>query len=131
MKQQFRLTPATASTAPFHQRIDLLLDGRLAGTVQWLTPRNDEGIVQITDLTVDEGRRRQGFGTALLKKTYAEANALFTAAGIKPRRAWLCLEQKRHVVARAFFTKHGYQHVSTLAALYRDQDGMVYQRTFD
>ena len=138
MNQQFRLTPFGPSAGPtaigglpFGQRIDLLLDGQLGGTVQWFAPRSAGGIVQILDLLVDTPRRRQGFGTALLRKAYAEATTVFTAAGVKPRRVWVCLEQKRDVVARAFFTKHGYQHVSTLAAMLTNEDGMVYQRTFD
>ena len=131
MKQQFRLHPATGRELPFSQRIELLLDGRVAGVVHWFSPRTDDGVFQVLDLIVDEPRRRQGFGTLLLKKAYAEAAELFAATGVSPRRVWVCLEQKRHVVARAFLTKHGYQHTSTLAALYRDQDGMVYQRTFD
>ncbi|MGC4032139.1 MAG: hypothetical protein QM754_10485 [Tepidisphaeraceae bacterium] len=88
-------------------------------------------MIQIADIHIADGHRRQGNGSTLLKKVYAEAAEFFTALNIKPRRCWILIEQKRHVVARAFLSRHGYQHVSTLSAVFRGQDGMLYQKSFD
>lgn len=132
MKRQFVLKPAIKDAAlPFSQHIELVLNGQTVGTARWHAPEGTDGIIQITDLAIHPDHQRHGHGSTLLKKCYAEAYELFAAHGIKPRRVWMILEQKRQVIARAFLSKHGYQHVSTMTALYKGQDGMLYQRSFD
>ena len=132
MKQRFLLRPPVkGASLPFGQQIELILNGEVVGTARWHAADADDGIFQIADLAIAPQHQRQGHGSALLKKCYAEAYELFAALNIKPRRAWLLVEQKRHVNARAFLSKHGFQHVSTMTALMRGQDGMLYQRSFD
>ena len=131
MKQKFRLRPPVGATLPFGQQVELILNGELVAVARWHAPDTADGIIQIADIHVVEGHQRQGHGSALLHKVYAEAKVLFATVNIKPRRAWIVVEQKRHVTARAFLSRHGFQHVATLTALHRGQDGMIYQRSFD
>lgn len=132
MRQRYRLRPPlTGATLPFGQQIELILNGQLVGTARWHAPDTADGVFQISDIHIAPEHQRQGHGSALLKKCYAEAAEVFVALNIKPRRVWILIEQKRHVIARAFLTRHGYQHVATLPAAFRGQDGMVYQRSFD
>ena len=132
MKQRYRLSPPLKDAAlPFGQHIELILNDQIVGTARWHAAEGTDGLFQIAEINIVPEHQRQGHGSALLKKCYAEAYELFKALQIKPRRVWLLLEQKRHVNARAFLSKHGFQHVSTMTALYRGQDGMLYQRSFD
>lgn len=131
MKQKFVLRPPLGSALPFGQQIELVVNGEVVGVARWHAPDGKDGIIQIADFHIADGHQRQGHGSALLNKVYAEAKALFASLDIKPRRVWMIVEQKRHVIARAFLSRHGYQHVSTMTALYRGQDGMIYQRSFD
>ena len=131
MKQKFVHRPPLAPALPFGQQIELVLNGEVVGVARWHAPEGVDGILQIADLHIEGAHQRQGHGSALLNKVYAEAKALFATLNVKPRRAWLIIEQKRHVIARAFLSRHGFQHVATMTALYRGQDGMIYQRSFD
>lgn len=132
MNERYVLTPATAGAAlPFGQKIDLMLNGKLAGTARWHAPESADGIVQVCDIRIAPEFQRQGHGSLLLRRLYAEATAVFIAAGVKPRRVWILIEQKRHVIARAFLSRNGFQHVSTMRDAFKKQDGMIYQRSFD
>ena len=132
MKQRFLLRPPIKDAIlPFGQQIELQHNGEVVAVARWHAPEGTDGVFQVADLHVIEPQRRQGHGSTLLKKVYAEAAELFALASVRPRRVWMVVEQKRHVIARAFLSRHGFQHVSTIAAMYRGQDGMVYQKSFD
>lgn len=131
MKQKFVLRPPLAPALPFGQQIELQLNGEIVGVARWHAQDGNDGIIQVAELNIVPGHQRQGHGSALLNKIYVEAKALFATLNIPPRRVWMIVEQKRHVTARAFLSRHGFQHVSTMTALYRGQDGMLYQKSFD
>lgn len=116
---------------PMTQRLTLSLDGNIIASSRWHAGASDDGVFQITDLFVDPLHQRQGHGSRLLRQTYDHATGRLKSLGIQPRRVWVCLEQKRHVIARAFFSKHGFQHVATMQKLYIGQDAMMYSRSFD
>ncbi|HEX8322920.1 MAG TPA: GNAT family N-acetyltransferase [Tepidisphaeraceae bacterium] len=132
MKQRYVLRPPIQDAVlPFGQQVDLQLNGEVVASARWHAPESTDGVFQIADIRVVPAHQRQGHGSALLKKCYAEAAELYAALNIKPRRVWILIEQKKHVIARAFLSRHGFQHVSTMSAAFRGQDGMIYQRSFD
>jgi hypothetical protein len=47
------------------------------------------------------------------------------------RRIWVAVGHKNQVIARAFLVAHGFHHVASLTQLLRDQDALIYTRTFD
>jgi len=118
-------------TLPMVQKLTLTLDGKTIAHARWHAPASDDGVFQILDLFVDPLYQRQGHGSRLLRSVYDHATETFRKLGIRPRRVWVSIEQKRHVIARAFFSKHGYQHVATIAKQYVNQDAMIYERSFD
>ena len=130
--QRYRFEPLVKSARPaFTQDVVLELNGKIVGHCRWHAPDTSDGLVQILDLFIDPLHQRQGHGSALLKQVYAQAMELFRACEIKPRRIWAVVEQKRQVTARAFFSRHGFHHVSTITNLYVKQEALVYQRSFD
>ena len=116
---------------PMTQRLTLTLDGRVIAHARWHATASDDGVFQIADLFVDPLHQRKGHGSRLLREMYEHAIATFRSLGITPRRVWVCVEQKRHVTARAFFSKHGFQHVATMKEHFVDQDAMLYSRSFN
>ena len=126
------LLPADSTgVLPITQRLTLTLDGKVIAHARWFAPASDDGVFQLLELFVDPLHQRQGHGSRLLRQTYEHATGTLKSLGIKPRRIWVAVEQKRHVIARAFFSKHGFQHVATMQKLYIDQDAMIYSRSFD
>ncbi len=134
--------PATRSTRlkysvpasgalPFTQQVLLYQDGHPIAQARWHATDSSDGIIQILDFVVEPAHQRQGHGSTLLRAVYDQAGLLYTSLGQRPRRAWITVEQKRHVTARAFLSRHGFHHVSTIKNLYVDQDAMIYQRAFD
>ena len=120
-----------ATTTSFLQRVELR-DGRQAiGHAVWHMIDLDEGVVQLVELTVDHELRRRGHAGALLTESIAQAKAVCKLNRVPLRRLWVPLEQKSQVHARAFLTKHGFHHTASVNDLLRDQDLLVYVRSFD
>jgi len=134
MTPQTRLTYSTPpqGALPFTQVITLHdTGGQPIGTLHWFAPASNDGVVQITHVLIDPLHQRQGHGSTLIRAAYAQAYQLFASHSIKPRRVWVTVEQKRQVIGRAFFSRHGFHHVSTIKNIYHDQDALIYQRAMD
>jgi ribosomal protein S18 acetylase RimI-like enzyme len=116
---------------PFVQTLSLTDNRRSIGSVTWYAPATDDGVVQILNIQIDPLHQRQGHGSTLIRAAYEQAHRLFAAIEIKPRRVWVAVEQKNHVNARAFLSRHGYQHVSSIKNVYRKQESLIYLRAFD
>ena len=127
------ITPHVADDAalPFLQQLQYKVDGKTIALARWHAPASDDGVVQLLDLYVNPEHQRQGLGSMLLRTVYTQAITFFAQANNKPRRLWACVEQKRQVTARAFFSKHGFHHIATAANVYKRQDAMFYQRAFN
>jgi N-acetylglutamate synthase-like GNAT family acetyltransferase len=125
-------TPPAKPVASFLQRIELRdAQGQLIGAAAWHLNSVDEGVVQLVELTIDPKRRRQGHAGALLNETTAQARSVCRMKRVPLRRVWVALEQKTQVLARSFLTRHGFHHTSSVTDLLRDQDLLVYVRSFD
>lgn len=123
----------SAPEAPFIQTIRCV-DGRgeLMGDVIWHVPAGAaDGVFQILHLRVRPGFGRQGLGGRLMEAAIAQAEQWHRARRIPLRRAWLSVEQKSQVIARAFLTGQGFHHIATASNLHRDQDALIYIRAFD
>ncbi len=120
-----------APALPFIQELQLRSGTTQLGVAKWLATPNDDGIVQVLHIQVDPIHQRKGYGTILMRAIYNEAATLFARLEIKPRRIWLTVQQKQQVTARAFLTRNGFHHVSTIANLHRKQDCLIYLRAFD
>ncbi len=116
---------------PFIQELRLLDGDKILATARWYAPLGDDGVVQILDLFVDPLHQRTGHGSAIMRAIYDEAKTLFTHLDLKPRRIWISIEQKSQVNGRAFLSRHGFHHVSTIKNLIRKQDALIYLRSFD
>ena len=108
-------TPTATPTATY----TATLGRRTVGT---LRTHADGDVLQVLWVEVDNKHRRQGIGSLLLDHA-------LTAA--RPRRAWCLVAQGRDVIARAWLTKHGFNHVTTVEHLHDAEDGLIYVRTFD
>lgn len=120
-----------AGPLPFTQHVLLYHEGRPIAQARWHAPESSDGVFQILDFVVVPEFQRQGHGSTLLRAIYDQAEILFRSVGQRPRRVWVSIEQKRQVIARAFLSRHGFHHVSTIKNLYVKQDAMIYQRSFD
>jgi ribosomal protein S18 acetylase RimI-like enzyme len=116
---------------PFIQRIDLREGSSIIATAHWHAPVGQEGVAQLLDLTVIPEHRRKGRGSSLLTLFIEQAVLYGQATGIPIRRVWISVEQKTQVNARAFLTRHGFHHVSTIKELLAKQDALVYLRSLD
>ncbi len=116
---------------PFIQELRLLDGKAVVATARWHAPLGEDGVVQILDLSVDPLHQRAGHGSAIMRAIYDQARTLFTSLEIKPRRVWISIEQKSQVIGRAFLSRHGFHHVSTIKNLLRKQDALIYLRAFD
>jgi GNAT superfamily N-acetyltransferase len=124
--------PPAKPVATLLQRIELRnAQGQLIGAAVWHLNSVDEGVVQLVDLAIDPKLRRQGHAGALLNETIAQARSVCRMKRVPLRRVWVALEQKTQVLARAFLTRHGFHHTSSVTDLLREQDLLVYVRSFD
>lgn len=133
--------PATAATAATDtavatpnllQTIRMAEAGRSIGLTRWHSPADSgDGVVQILDFVIEPPHRRQGYGKRLLAATVQQWIAYQRARQLPLRSAWLVLGHKRHVIARAFFMSQGFTHVATIRDVLREEDGLVYVRTFN
>jgi ribosomal protein S18 acetylase RimI-like enzyme len=116
----------------FLQTIRLSDGGRVVGVARWhVRPGSTDGVAQLLDLTVPTTRARHGHGRQLMHAVYAQVQAYFRARRIVPRRLWIAVEQKTQIIGRSFLTGLGFHHVATVSNLMKDQDALVYTRSFD
>jgi GNAT superfamily N-acetyltransferase len=117
---------------PFVQHIRTM-NGRtvLARACWYLDGDANEGVVQILDLSVADGRGRQGLGTALVGQVLDQAQRALALRGGRLRRVWAAVPQKSRLIGRAFLTARGFHHVTTVSDMLRDEDLLVYQRSMD
>lgn len=127
------VTPALPPEPPpgFVQDIKIVDGKTTLALLRWFGEGGPMGTAQVLALDVAPVVRRSGHASTLLREAYKQIDRYYRARAAKPRRIWLVVEQKTHVVARAFFTKHGFHHTSTVANLFKKQDAMVYSRSFD
>jgi GNAT superfamily N-acetyltransferase len=126
---EFRCDPPLPATAPrgdFVQLIRCVDAGQTVGELRWYVPARDDGVAQVLHLVVAEPRRRQGIGGRLVEELKRQFRALQQLRGTPPRRLWIAVEQKTHIVGRSFLTKRGFHHIGTAKDVLRDQDLMVY-----
>ena len=107
-----------------------LFDGdRPIGRATYVVTDAVEGLVQLVWIEVAPAEQRRGHGKQLIRATYDAARS---ALGTVPlRRVWICTGNKAHVIARAFLTGEGYHHVGSNGGVYRDQDLLIYVKSFD
>ena len=117
---------------PFVQTIRLVEGAQVIGRARWITAVDPaEGIVQILELTVADSHRRAGHGRRLMEALTEQAREHFKLRNQKLRRIWLGVDQKGQVIARSFLMKFTFNHVGTVSHLLRDEDMLIYMRTFD
>ncbi len=104
-------------------------NGRPIGTAGWVVTDPAEGLIQVVSIAIAPEHQRRGHGRRLLHGLYDAARGQL--AGPPLRRAWVGTGNKAHVIARAFLTGEGYHHVGSNAGIYRDQDLLIYVKSFD
>ena len=120
------------SPDPFLQTIRLSADDQPIGQARWLCAADPaEGVVQLLDLTVHPDHRRQDHGHRLMEAVVAQATTYFTHRKSRLRRIWIAIDQKRQVIGRSFLMQFGFNHVGTVPRLLKDEDVLIYMRTFD
>src|SRR5213080_801498 len=120
------------SADSFVQTIDLVEGAARIGRARWQCASDvSQGVVQILELTVAPRFRRQGHAHRLMEAITTQAGDYFKAGGARLRRLWIAIEQKEQVIARSFLMQFGFHHVGTVKELFKDQDLLVYMRTFD
>src|SRR5687768_3709691 len=87
-----------AGPLPFVQQVTLIQDGQPIGQARWHATESGEGVFQLLDLSIAPEHQRSGHGSTLLRAVYDQATTLFKSLGIRPRRVWVSIEQKRHVI---------------------------------
>jgi len=129
------ISPAVSlrtTVGAFQQSIELREGDELIGNARWIcSGDSSEGVVQILELNVSAGRGRRGNGRALMDHLTQQAKDYFKLHNIKLRRIWIVIEQKRQVIGRSFLMKFGFHHVGTVHEMLKDEDLLVYMRTFD
>jgi GNAT superfamily N-acetyltransferase len=124
--------PPTAPIAGFCQTIRMTEGDQIVGTAIWHAATDThDGVVQILDFSIVKPHCRQGYGKRLMAAVVTETLAYHRARKVAPRRLWVLLRQKRHIIARAFFASQGFTHIGTVKDLLTGEDGLIYIRTFD
>jgi len=129
----FRVTPTlpeAPSTGPFIQTVILTEQNVDIGKAIWAV-NEDASVFQILHIHITAEHRRAGTGGTLLDETLRSIKQFARQRGVKPRRVWIVVEQKSQVIARAFLTRQGFHHTTTISNLLKDQDALVYQKAFD
>jgi ribosomal protein S18 acetylase RimI-like enzyme len=128
----FTFDPPTAAAPNLLQTVRMSEAEHALGAARWHVAADpSEGIVQVLDFAIEPPYRRRGHGKRLLAALVEQWGAYHRAREIPLRSAWLTLGHKRHVIARAFFMSQGFTHVATIKDLLRDEDALVYVRTFN
>lgn len=113
------------STLPFIQTIELFDGDKPIASASWFTTGND-GVVQLLDIRVIAPLQRRGVGRSVFRQVQQEAGAYVRTRGTPLRRIFCNVEQKTHIVSRAFFTGLGFHHVQTLSNTLKNEDILVY-----
>ncbi|HEY7119804.1 MAG TPA: GNAT family N-acetyltransferase [Tepidisphaeraceae bacterium] len=121
-----------AKSHPFLQTLKLTEAGQVIAQARWMCATDPaQGVAQILDLSVSPPHQRVGHGHTLMEAITREATAYFKSRKVRLRRIWMPIEQKRQVIARSFLMQFGFSHVGTISELLRDEDLLIYMRTFD
>jgi GNAT superfamily N-acetyltransferase len=125
--------PVTANSPdPFLQTIRLKDGDQVIGHARWISGCEPaEGVVQIVELSIAPAHRRQGNGKRLMEALTRQCKEHFKLRKARLRRQWLALDQKRHVISRSFLMQFTFHHVGTVNELLKDEDLLIYMRTFD
>ena len=124
--------PAVSDADGFFQTIQLHVDGKAVGTARWHALQGGgDGVVQIVDFHVLPPCQRRGHGRRLMGALVEQVRTYHAMRGVSPRRLWVGLRHKTHVIARAFFASQGFTHVATVKDLLVDEDLLVYIRAFN
>ncbi|MCC6239808.1 MAG: hypothetical protein IT448_05900 [Phycisphaerales bacterium] len=129
--QMHPILPAKPGDEPFSQRIDLIVNGKPAGSALWNTSGSADAVVQLVSLHVGVSLRRQHLATALLEVVIAQGREYFRRRGgkMKLRQLWYAVEQKSQVGGRAFLMHNNFHHVGTLPDLLKKQDLLFYKKS--
>ena len=124
--------PATADQlgAVWSQTVTMREAGGAVAAGSWATLPNQPGVAILLDLTVLEGLRREGRGTALLEELVRQMHA-HAGVATTPLRRLLALVNQPAVVTRAWLQRSGFVHVHTLNDVHAEHETMVLVRTFD
>lgn len=124
---RYVVSPAAGvkTSGPFIQTIELFDGDKPIASASWFTTGND-GVVQLLDLRVIAPLQRRGVGRSVFRQVQREAQTFFKSRGTPLRRIICNVEQKSHIVARAFFTGLGFHHVQTISNSIRNEDILVY-----
>ena len=117
--------------APFVQQIRLMENGKKIGMAGWHCGGGADGVAQLLYLTIDDEVNRQGHAGRLLRAAVEQVQVYHRTRQTPLRRMWIGMEQKAQVKGRAFLTGQGFHHVATVSNLHRDQDLLIYARSFD
>jgi GNAT superfamily N-acetyltransferase len=123
MKLQYEPRIPRRREGNFLQTIRLISKNKPIGHATWQTTA--AGIIQLIDIQIAPAHQRQGHGTALLEAVLTQANRYF-----KLRKMWAPVAQKSQLTARAFFTSKGFHHISSSSDLLRDEDLLVYVKSW-
>jgi len=116
----------------FIQTVRLLDNGKSIGLAKWYVPGDGrDGVAQLLELSTVTTIRRTGHGKRLLDATIDEIRRFLKARKFPQRRIWMNVNQKDHVIGRAFLTGAGFHHVSTIAGLLKGQDALIYVLSLD
>jgi GNAT superfamily N-acetyltransferase len=120
------------SDGSFIQSVRLMDGEQVLAQARWqVSGEAAQGVAQLLELTVAEGRRRQGHGRRVMDAMTAQVREHFSSRKVTLRRVWVAIDQKRQVIGRSFLMQFGFNHVGTIGELLRDEDLLVYMRTFD
>ncbi|CAN5453770.1 hypothetical protein BH10PLA1_BH10PLA1_15560 [soil metagenome] len=116
----------------FIQTIRLIDAGKQIGLAKWYVPGDGhDGVAQLLELATTLPVRRTGQGKRLMSATLDEIRKFFRARKFPTRRVWMNVNQKDHVIGRAFLTGAGFHHVGTIASLLKGQDALIYVLSLD
>ena len=123
--------PPSLNASPLLQTLTETDGKRTVGVLTWHVANPSEGVMQVLDVRVDGEFARQGIGSRLLNQAITNAAADCRSRGGKLRRVFVALAHEEQILARAFFTRHGFHHVHTLKDLLRSQDLLTYVKSYD
>ena len=124
--------PRTKSPDPFLQTLKLTIGKDPIAQARWLCSTDPaQGVVQLLELTVHPDHRRQGHAHRLMEALTQQAQTYFKNQKSRLRRIWTPIEQKHQVIARSFLMQFGFNHVGTVSELLKDEDLLIYMRTFN
>ncbi len=116
----------------FIQTVRLSDKSKPMGHAKWyINGDGSTGVVQLLELQIAPPYRRAGHGQRLLEATLGQIRQFFQSKKIPARRVWMNVNQKDHINGRALLTEMGFHHVSTIPALLKGQDALVYMMSLD